>query len=284
MRLRLDAITVIVDDAPLVNGIDLYCEPGELVGLLGPNGSGKTTALKTIYRAIRPTAGAVYLGHTDLLRHLSARAAARQVAVMTQEPGGEFPFTVREVVAAGRIPHKGLLSRDGDHDQRIINCALDTVGMSGHGERRFTTLSGGEKQRVLLARALAQQPRVLVLDEPTNHLDIATQLELLMLIRSLGITVLAALHDLNLAAAYCDRVYLLRDGHLVAGGPTEQVLTSEQITEVFGVHAHCGRHPATGRLHLAFSPMSPDGIPSPGDGRPGRGVTAAPATLMEGTE
>ena len=271
MRLRLDTLTVTLDGARLVDGLDLQCEPGELVGLLGPNGSGKTTALKTIYRAIRPTAGVVRLDHTDLLHDLSARAAARQLAAMTQEPDSDFPFTVREVVAIGRIPHKSTFSRDGADDRRIVDDALHTVGMSGHHDRRFTTLSGGEKQRVLLARALAQQPRVLVLDEPTNHLDIGTQLELLRLVRSLGITVLAALHDLNLAAAYCDRVYLLRDGRLVAGGRTDDILTSERIADVFGVHAHCGRHPTTGRIHLAFSPMPADDITT--------SVTTAP---MEG--
>jgi iron complex transport system ATP-binding protein len=253
MHLHLESLTVTVDDTRLVDHLDLECHPGELVGLVGPNGSGKSTALKTVYRSLRPSTGVVRLDGADLLRDLSPRAAARQVAAMTQEPGSDFPFTVQEVVAVGRVPHKRLLARDDDHDAEVVREALHTVGLTGHEERRFTTLSGGEKQRVLLARALAQQPRALVLDEPTNHLDIATQLELLTLVRSLGITVLVALHDLNLAAAYCDRLYVLRHGRLIAGGQVEQVLTSALIADVFGVQAHCDRHPTTGRLRLAFS-------------------------------
>jgi iron complex transport system ATP-binding protein len=256
MHLRLEGLTVTVEDARLVDELDLECRPGELVGLVGPNGSGKSTALKTIYRALRPSTGVVRLDGADLLRDLSPRDAALRVAAMTQEPGGDFPFTVEEVVAVGRIPHKRLLARDDDRDTRVVREALHTVGLAGHADRRFTTLSGGEKQRVLLARALAQQPRILVLDEPTNHLDVATQLELLALVGSLGITVLVALHDLNLAAAYCDRIYVLRHGRLVAGGAVEQVLTSALIADVFGVRAHCGRHPVTGRLQLAFSLLS----------------------------
>ncbi len=256
MRLSLESISVNVDGALIVEDLDLHCRSGEFVGLLGPNGSGKSTVLKTIYRAIRPHTGVIRLDDTDLLAQLSPRAAARELAAMTQEHSNDFPFTVREVVMTGRIPHKSAFSGDTADDRRIVAEALATVGMDSHAERSFGTLSGGEKQRVLLARALAQRPRVLILDEPTNHLDIATQLDLLALIGSLGITVLAALHDLNLAAAYCDRVYLLRAGRILAGGSPERVLTAELIAAVFGVHVHCGIHPATGRPLLAFSSIT----------------------------
>ena len=255
MRLALDGITVTVDAARLVETLTLDCPAGSVVGLVGPNGSGKSTALRTIYRAVTPTAGTLRLGERDLLGDLSARQAARHVAVLAQEPPLSVDFTVAEVVATGRTPHQDGWRPASGADRRTVAGALELVGLAQHGDRALATLSGGERQRALLARALVQEPDVLVLDEPTNHLDVQTQLALLELIRSLGITVLAALHDLNLAAAYCDLLHVLRDGTVVASGPPEHVLTADLVADVFGVAAHRGVHPATGRLHLAFSPL-----------------------------
>jgi iron complex transport system ATP-binding protein len=161
---------------------------------------------------------------------------------------------VGEVVAMGRTPHKGMLAADTAADAEIVAAALRRVHMRAFAERQFNTLSGGEKQRVLVARALAQQPRFLVLDEPTNHLDIHYQLEILELVKSLGITTLITLHDLNLAAAYCQRLYMLQAGRLVASGAPEEVLTPERLREVFLVDTVVGRHPVTGALQLAFVP------------------------------
>ncbi len=252
-RLRLDGVGVTIDGAWIVRDLTIDCPAGSFVGLLGPNGSGKSTVLKTVYRALRPTVGTVLLDGADLLRELSGRQAARRVAAMGQETIGGFDFTVAEVVSTGRTPHQSAWSATSSADRAVIAAALATVGMGAHADRAFTGLSGGEKQRVLLARALTQQPSVLILDEPTNHLDIGTQLHLLELVQALGITVLAALHDLNLAAAFCDRLYILRDGVVVRAGTPDEVLTPDLIGEVFAVRAHRGVHPATGRLHLAFS-------------------------------
>jgi iron complex transport system ATP-binding protein len=253
MRLDVDQVAVELSSRRIVNEVSLSVTPGEIVGLIGPNGSGKSTLLRTVYRMLRPVAGAVRLGGDDVWR-LSARESARRTGVVVQETPSDFEFTVVEVVQMGRTPHKGMLASDTQEDAQIVAAALRRVQMGGFADRQFSTLSGGEKQRVLVARALAQQPQFLVLDEPTNHLDIHYQLEILELVRSLGITTLVTLHDLNLAAAYCQRLYLLQEGRIVAAGPPAQVLTPELLREVFLVDVIVGEHPATGALQLAFVP------------------------------
>jgi iron complex transport system ATP-binding protein len=255
MKLTIDNITVEIESRPIVNTAHLIVNPGEFVGLVGPNGSGKSTLLRTLYRAIRPTAGAVWLDGDDAWK-LSSKEAARRTAVVAQETYGDFDFTVFEVVLMGRTPHKQMFERDQPQDIQLAAQALDRVQLIGFDDRLFATLSGGEKQRVLVARALTQQPRLLVLDEPTNHLDIRFQLEVLELVHGLGITTLVTLHDLNLAAAYCDRIYLLSEGHVVASGTPAEVLTPQRIHQVYGVQAVCGQHPVTGCLQLSFMSQS----------------------------
>ncbi|MFN8623573.1 MAG: ABC transporter ATP-binding protein, partial [Chloroflexota bacterium] len=176
-------------------------------------------------------------------------------AVVAQERHDEFEFRVADVVALGRNPHKGTFDRDTDQDRAIILDAMERTGVSRFAGRVFATLSGGEKQRVLVARALAQQSAVLLLDEPTNHLDIRAQLDLLELVRGLGVTTIAALHDLNHASAYCDEVLVMAAGRTVAAGPPDAVLSPALLAEVFGVQAHGSIHAATGRYHLVFTPL-----------------------------
>ena len=200
MRLDADAVTAVIDGHTIVSRASLQVDDGEMVGLVGPNGSGKSTLLRCIYRALRPYAGTVTVDGDDVWR-LSARAAARRTAVVVQEPASDFDFAVRDVVTMGRTPHLGLLDRPSARDEDLIDRSLIQVGAAHLADRRFASLSGGEKQRVLLARALAQQPRLLVLDEPTNHLDVGHQLDVLELVRAQATATLAALHDLNLAAA-----------------------------------------------------------------------------------
>ena len=255
MKLEIAGTTVRIDAATIVADVDLTVEEGEFVGLVGPNGSGKTTLLRTIYRALRPVVGVVRVGGDDVWR-LAAKEAARRTAVVVQESSSDIDFTVREVVALGRIPHKGPLDRETAADDRICLAALERVGMAHLGERFFGTLSGGERQRVLVARALAQQSRLLVLDEPTNHLDVRFQLELLELIRSLRITTIASMHDLTLAADHCDRIYALQHGRVVAAGPPSDVMTASLIADVFGVAMHRWVEPATGRAFLAFDRLA----------------------------
>ncbi|MGH4002481.1 MAG: ABC transporter ATP-binding protein, partial [Pseudonocardiaceae bacterium] len=191
----------------------------------------------------------------DDLWRLPAKETARRVAVVAQEGPSDMDFTVEEVVSLGRTPHKRPLDRDTDSDRKICTDALERVDMAGARQRSYATLSGGEKQRVQVARALAQRSHLHLLDEPTNHLDIRYQLEILRLVRGLGHSTLAAIHDLNLAAQYCDRIYVMAAGRLIASGPPDAVLTPERIAECFGVRAHRWTHPGTGRPILAFDEL-----------------------------
>ncbi|MFE2267708.1 ABC transporter ATP-binding protein [Streptomyces lavendulae] len=263
MDARLDAVTLDIGGARVVTAATLHAAPGEIAGIVGPNGSGKSSLLRAVYRALRPSSGAVLVGSDDVWRSLTPRTAARRTAVVAQENPAAFDFTVAEVAAAGRTPHSAPWSADRSADRRIVDEALDRVGMAHTKDRPFATLSGGEKQRVLLARALAQQGGLLVLDEPTNHLDIGTQLDLMELVRDLQVTTLTALHDLNLAAAYCDRVHVLHHGRLVTSGAPRDVFTPELLAEVFHVDAVLGTHPRTGRPQLSFAPLPAAPVPAP---------------------
>ncbi|MBD0694416.1 ABC transporter ATP-binding protein [Streptomyces sp. CBMA123] len=254
-ELRVDGVSVELAGARLVHEVSLAAAAGQVIGLIGPNGSGKSTLLRCVYRVLRPAGGTVRLDGDDL-HVLTARQAARRVAALTQEHPAEFDFTVAEVVAMGRLPHRRGLGGPSDADRESCAAALRGVGAGHLAERGFPSLSGGEKQRVLIARALVQEPRLLVLDEPTNHLDIAHQLEVLALARAAGPTVLTALHDLNLAAGHCDRLYVLTAGRIVAAGTPEEVLRPDLLAEVFGVRATPVRHPGTGALQLLFDRLA----------------------------
>ena len=254
MKLELSQICIDIEAKRIVQEVNLKVDSGEIVGLIGPNGSGKSTLLRSVYRMLKPAAGFVHLGDNDVWQ-LSAKRSAQRTGVVVQEHSSEFEFTVAEVVEMGRTPHKQAFEHDTSEDMDICRDALARVDMTAFSTRLFSTLSGGEKQRVLVARALAQEPKLLVLDEPTNHLDIHYQLELLELITSLGITTLVTLHDLNLAANYCHRLYLLSQGHIAASGMAHEVLTPKQLQETFNVDATPYTHPVTGKLQLSFAPL-----------------------------
>jgi iron complex transport system ATP-binding protein len=249
MSLRLDGVCVDLAGRRIVSGIDLTVGDGQFVGLLGPNGSGKSTILKAIYRVNRPSGGRILLDGRDLLA-LPARDAARRVAVVAQESVSEFDFTVREIVMIGRIPHKRSFSRDTSADHAAVDGAMDRTGCAHLADRSFNTLSGGEKQLALIARALAQGADHLVLDEPTNHLDIQHQVDILELVAGLGVSVLAALHDLSLAALFCGAVHVLAGGRIVAGGPPGAVITPATIRAAYGADVLVIEHPDTGTPHL----------------------------------
>ncbi|TCO60653.1 ABC transporter ATP-binding protein [Actinocrispum wychmicini] len=250
MRLDITSVGVSFGDATILRDASLEVRSGDVVGLVGPNGSGKTTLLRTVYRSLRPDSGSVLVGGDDIWT-LSTRGAARRTAAVLQSGHTPAGLTVTEVVALGRTPHHGLLDRESTQDRDAIQEALKQTGMHAHASRAYASLSGGERQRVLLARALAQQPRLLVLDEPTNHLDIRARFELLDLIRRTGITTLAVLHDLDLAARCCDHLVVLHSGRITAAGPVLDVLTSAVLRDVFGVNATAERH-ADGVIRITY--------------------------------
>ncbi|WP_435299086.1 ABC transporter ATP-binding protein [Timonella sp. A28] len=239
----------------IVKDVSLTVPSGTVLGLLGPNGSGKSTLLRAMCGIDNPSAGTVYLDETNL-NTLNRRQIAQRIAVMTQEHSEEFEISVLDLVLLGRIPHGKGFGRDSAADIALAYESLAQVGASHLAERSFSALSGGERQRVLFARALTQDTPVLILDEPTNHLDIAHQLELLDLIRGTQRTVLIALHDLNLAARHCDAIGVLADGHLIAHGNPDDILSTSLIRSVFGVESTQVGHPRTGHTHYLFDSRS----------------------------
>ena len=253
MDVRTDRVYVSVPSKKIVEGATIDVSPGEFVGLIGPNGSGKSTLLKSIYRVMKKDSGEIDLGG-ESIDSMSYRDSAMRMAVVTQHNYFNFEFKVEDVVFMGRTPHKGPMEMDSSEDRRIVEEALDRVNMLEMKDRAFATLSGGEQQRIMLARALAQDTPILILDEPTNHLDIKYQLEVLDIVKELGCTTLCALHDLNLAAQYCDRLYVLKDGHIISSGRPEDVITPQMIKEVYGVDAIVEKHPVTGLLNIVYIP------------------------------
>ncbi|QNO38183.1 ATP-binding cassette domain-containing protein [Protaetiibacter sp. SSC-01] len=247
-------LTVRVSGRALVEHVAFDAPVGAFTAIVGPNGAGKSTMLRALAGIERTESGMVLLDGVDLLA-LPRRQRARVMALVEQDAATELPLTGRDVVRLGRTPHETLVG-GGDADAAsVVADALRRAGAEAFAERDVTTLSGGERQRVLLARALAQQPRVLLLDEPTNHLDLAAQLDMVRLVRELsaeGVTVVAAVHDLSLAAAHADAVVVLSEGRIAAHGATVATLTPELIREVFGVRAEWTRNPLTGGPLLAI--------------------------------
>lgn len=221
---------------PVLQGVSLHVSPGEVMGLIGPNGSGKTTLLRTLYGSLIPDGGRVRLDGEEIHR-IPARRLAQRLAVVAQEAPSDLMLSVADVVLLGRTPHLGTFERQSGRDRRIAARALQRVGALHLADREFNGLSGGERQRVVIARALAQEAGCILLDEPTNHLDISYQHEVLHLVRQLGTTAVVVLHDLNLAARYCDSILLLEAGRQHAYGTPEEVLTRAVVEPVYRVKA-----------------------------------------------
>lgn len=253
MRLKVEGLTYSYGEKEAADHVSLEIDKGEFVGLIGPNGSGKSTVLKNIYRGLIPDSGSIELDGENLLT-MPYKKSALKLAVVGQENEVPFDFLVEEIVAMGRSPHKKLFDVDNAHDKEIVLHALSHLGMEQMAKRSYQNLSGGEKQRVLIARAVAQESDFFILDEPTNHLDISYQMQIFDFIRRLKVTVLSAIHDLNMAALYCDRLYVLKNGKVVLTGTPEEVLTPENIYEVYGVRSSVVKHPVTGRLSITFLP------------------------------
>lgn len=252
MEIKAEHIKIALGRADILRDVSMIVKDRQFVGIIGPNGSGKSTLLKCIYRVLHPDEGTVYLDD-QMLGKMTTKESARKLAVVAQHNYYNFDFTIEEVVLMGRSPHKKNMERDNAEDYRIVNECIDKVGMSQFRGRSFSTLSGGEQQRIILARALAQQTQCIVLDEPTNHLDIKYQLQLLDIVKDQKLTVVSAIHDLNIAAMYCDYLYAMKDGVIVHQGSVEQVLTPDIIRELYEVEADVSTN-KFGKLHVTYYP------------------------------
>lgn len=245
-------LTCAVGRRTILAGVDLDVRPGEVLGLIGANGTGKSTLLRALAGVRPPATGEVLLAGRPL-DAWSSRERARRVAFVAQEEAAPSDLLVSELVALGRVPHARAWGGVSQADRDAVARALDLVDLGYAAQQTLDRLSGGERRRAVVARGLAQEASLLLLDEPTNHLDIRHQLALMRLVRRLGRTVVLAIHDLDLAATFCDRIAVLHDGGLVACGTPGDVLTPELLHDAFGVLATRVTHPLTGRTHLLFS-------------------------------
>lgn len=236
MTIRAEGIRWSRGSQPILGGVDFEPRSGETVGLIGPNGSGKSSLLRILAGIVSPDEGTVTLDDTTMAS-MRRKQIARRVAMVDQHSDTEVGISVLEVVRLGRIPHHGMLGGNSANDDRAVTRALEDTAMFSKSHRLWHTLSGGERQRVQIARALAQEPTELLLDEPTNHLDIQHQLDILALVAELPLTSFIALHDLNLASMFCDRIVVLRAGLVVAVGTPTEVITEELVEDVYNVQA-----------------------------------------------
>lgn len=254
--LRAESVSFGYDGGFTLAAASVAITPGSLTGLLGPNGCGKTTLLKLLSGVLRPNSGRVLLG-ADVLTQLARRELARRVAVVPQETHPAFEYSVIEMVLMGRHPHLSVFQLEGPEDFEIARQALEATGTAHLADRNYMTLSGGEKQRVVIASALAQATEILLLDEPTASLDLGYQLEIADLLSRLNrdrhVTMVLATHDLNLAASLCDRLVVMRDGRVLAQGATRDVLTGDTVQQLYGVDADVQFHQRAG--HLTIVPI-----------------------------
>ncbi|GGL65651.1 heme ABC transporter ATP-binding protein [Halocalculus aciditolerans] len=259
-RITADDLRVDRGDLTVLDGLDVDIDAGRFVGLIGPNGAGKTTLLRTLAGTLTPAAGRVRVADLDV-QAASARAVGRRVAVVPQDTTVAFDFSVRDVVAMGRMPYHSMFKETDDADREAVDAAMERTSVTQFADRSIDAVSGGERQRVLLARALAQETPVLLLDEPTGSLDIDHQVRTLELVRDLvedGKTAVAAIHDLDLAARYCDDLLLLSDGRALAAGPPEDVLTAPRLAESFDANAVVTDDTVTGTPAVTALPDAGD--------------------------
>jgi iron complex transport system ATP-binding protein len=240
------------DNQLILDDISFVINKGSFTGILGPNGAGKSSLLRCLYRYVKPDSGSVNFNQQDIWQQYDAYQYAQDIAVVLQETPTHFNLTVHDIVALGLLPHKGLFTREQPSDKQKIKCAIDQVGLSDKTLQNFEHLSGGEKQRALIARAIVQSPSLLIMDEPTSHLDVRYQIQVIELAKSLGITVIASFHDLNLASAMCDQLLVLDKGQLVKQGTPYDVITPEMLSNVFGVCAQVSVHSQHNVPHISY--------------------------------
>lgn len=251
MKLTIEKLSLSISNHQILQDVSMKTKEKQFVGLIGSNGSGKSSLLKSVYKTLKPDSGEIYLDELNIL-HASERKVAKKLSVVSQFNELSFDLTVLQMVMLGRTPHKRMLEADNQQDSEIVVDALKKTGLAAYKDRSFLSLSGGEKQRVVLARAIAQQPQFMLLDEPTNHLDIRYQLEILETVKKLDIGCLAALHDLEQAAFYCDYLYALKKGKVIAKGTPEEMLTEKLIETLYGVKCTIYKNPVTGSLGFHY--------------------------------
>jgi iron complex transport system ATP-binding protein len=254
-QLNVNALCWSVGERLILEQLSFSIKKGEFVGVIGPNGAGKSSLLRCIYRKLAPTSGSIEFNNKPIEQYTRS-SLAQKIAVVLQEPPTQFDLTVMDVVRMGLIPNKPLLSFDTEQDIKDITDAIRKVDLLDKVQQAFNSLSGGEKQRAMIARAILQSPELLLMDEPTNHLDIRHQIEVLELAKTMGITVLVSIHDLNLAATFCDRLILIDEGKIVALGTPEEVLTETTLKQVFSVDTFIDSNPFTQKLRITFDLMS----------------------------
>lgn len=257
MQLQVDLLHWRINNKVILNNISFNVNKGEVIGIIGPNGAGKTSLLRCITNQQQSTktthlSGKVHLKN-KIISHYTAKELAQHFAHVTQKTEAIFSLTVIDIVRMGLLPHKSLFALDDDYDKHQITLALEKVGLSHTKEMNYSQLSGGEQQRVLIARALVQRAKILILDEPTNHLDVYYQHQVLHLISQLDITVIMTVHDLNLASQYCQRLLLLEQGSLLADGKPEEVLNESQLSKVFRLPCLVEQDQSTKKPRVFFS-------------------------------
>ncbi len=250
-KVKIKNLRFSIDKKEILKDISFEVPKGSFIGIIGPNGSGKSTLLKNIYRLYKPSSGSITLDNKDLSK-MKDKDCAKEIAVLAQESNSQFDFTVEQIVKMGRYPYKSIFEDYSKDDIKMVNDMLEKVGLNNYSDRSFSKLSGGEKQRTLIARALVQNTDFLILDEPTNHLDIGYQIQLMDLIKSLNITTLSAIHDMNIASMYCDYLIVMKDGQVRDFGKVEDVITSDMLKDVFGVNAYVGVNPINNKLQVSF--------------------------------
>lgn len=232
--LKVEQLSYNINEKIIVDKVSLEVKEGEFIGIIGPNGSGKSTLLKNIYKVIKPTSGEIRLNNKDVIS-MSNKELSKELAVVAQENDASFDFTVEEVILMGTYPKKKFFEQYSEEDKTIVKNVLEKIGMKEFIDRSYLSLSGGEKQRTLIGRALAQETKIIILDEPTNHLDMGSQIKTLNLLKNSKKTVLTALHDLNMAIRFCDRIYVMKDGKVVSHGKPGEILNHTLIKELYDV-------------------------------------------------
>nr|WP_317332322.1 ABC transporter ATP-binding protein [uncultured Romboutsia sp.] len=251
IKVKVENLKFSIDKKEILKDISFEVSRGSFIGIIGPNGCGKSTLLKNIYRLYKPSSGSIILDNKDLAK-MKDKDCAKEIAVLAQESNSQFDFTVEQIVKMGRYPYKSIFEDYSKSDLQMVKDMLEKVGLNNYGDRSFSNLSGGEKQRTLIARALVQDTDFLILDEPTNHLDIGYQIQLMDIIKSLNITTLSAIHDMNIASMYCDYLIVMKDGQIKDFGKVEDIITSEMLKEIFGVNAYVGVNPVNNKLQVSF--------------------------------